>query len=126
MKEYQELVEACVDPEDPRFMPFGFSLTEAFLLLQGMVLAMDRRPDADGDGMTDIDEGHQRILRTNVAVTCRDRHVLAAAVLIDLYMREKIDVYAWQLSEDRNKDKEEVDTYDIWSGPISNVYRVTA
>ena len=33
--EYQHLRESCVDPEDPRFMPLGITLTEAYVMIQG-------------------------------------------------------------------------------------------
>ena len=56
--------------------------------------------------------------------------MIAAALLIDLYMREKIDIWSWELAE---REKAMVDVggkhadanakNDAWAGPISNVYR---
>jgi len=124
--EWEKALAGMVDPEDERFMPLGFTLTEAFLAIHGMVMAMDKRPDADGDGDNDIEEGHQRILRN--AISGPDRHVLTAAVIIDLYMREKVDVWSWQLRPGghahEEKEEQAGSSADLWKGPCSFIYRM--
>lgn len=131
-EEWVDLLAHCVNPDDSRFMPFGLSLVEAFVLMQGIVIAMDRRPDGDGDGEVDVGEGHHRVLRTNLVSGGKDRHALVAALLIDLYMREKVDLWAWQvdssLSVSGPSAAKESCIFDDAAavkddGPVSHVYR---
>mmetsp|Transcript_6154 Transcript_6154/g.15262 ORF Transcript_6154/g.15262 Transcript_6154/m.15262 type:complete len:440 (+) Transcript_6154:3-1322(+) len=65
-------------------MPLGLSISEAFCLLRGMLVAQE-----GGWPRCVVSEPMQNVL---------DGHQLAAAVLIDLYMRDQIDVHHWTLN----------------------------
>lgn len=79
-----------INPEDPCYMPFGLTLTEAFLLIRSLFMPL---PKVIPPGMVP-----QEVKKKRMGKSSRDRHMLAAAILTDLYMREKIDVNSWQLS----------------------------
>lgn len=76
-----------IDPEHPKIMPLGVTLSEAYLLIRGLLTAT-KHPRLKAD-----------VLGESVTAKCRDRNALAAAVLLDLYMREQIEVSHWTLAE---------------------------
>jgi len=78
-----------IDPEHPKIVPIGVTLSEFYLLLHGL---------HDGEEATSTYTKHN-VIGKPLAQAYRDGHLLAAAVLIDLYMREQIDVHHWTLSE---------------------------
>uniref|UniRef100_A0A7S4W3B1 EF-hand domain-containing protein n=1 Tax=Alexandrium monilatum TaxID=311494 RepID=A0A7S4W3B1_9DINO len=77
-----------IDPEHPKVVPFGLTLCEAYLLLRGLLVGMGSRRAWRGS-----------IVAEQVAHGRKDGHILAAAVLVDLYMREQIDIHHWTLTE---------------------------
>eukprot|EP00928_Gymnodinium_smaydae_P037241 TRINITY_DN25884_c0_g1_i1.p1 TRINITY_DN25884_c0_g1~~TRINITY_DN25884_c0_g1_i1.p1 ORF type:complete len:754 (+),score=197.78 TRINITY_DN25884_c0_g1_i1:152-2413(+) len=74
-----------VEPEHPKVMPFGVTICEAYCLLRGALVANE----GGWEGCIVRDPFHS---------TSQDGHMLAAAVLIDLYMREQVDLHHWTLS----------------------------
>jgi len=78
-----------VDPEHPKIMPLGLCLCEMYLLLKGLLRGMKSR-SADWQGS---------VIGERVTSRQRDGHILAAAVLVDLYMRDQIDISHWTLNE---------------------------
>lgn len=77
-----------IDPEHAKICPLGLTLCEMFLLLRGILMA----------GESKNPSFHGCVVGHNVA-KAKDRHVLAASVLMDLYMREQIDVSHWTIKE---------------------------
>ena len=76
-------------PDDPKFTPLGLTVSETFVLFYGLLAAVKAR-----------NREHQRgLVGTSIHFYCKDRHLLAAAVLIDLYMRDKIRLHHWTLDE---------------------------
>merc|ERR1719247_2877347 len=73
----------AIDPEDARFMPLGVTLSEAFVLFHGLACGLKH--------------GGFKVVRSRTLISGRDRYVLAACLLIDLYMREKIQLHSWEL-----------------------------
>eukprot|EP00434_Breviolum_minutum_P032222 symbB.v1.2.028499.t1/scaffold2988.1/size65815/1 len=65
-----------VDPEHPKIVPFGLSLCEAYVLVRGLLLGITTRKD-----WKDSVVG-QRLKHY------RDGHMICAAVMCDLYMRD--------------------------------------
>jgi len=84
-----DLSDFEIDPEHPKICPLGLTLSELFLLFRGSLLAGDSKFANMGGSVI----GH------NVSGGARDRHILAAAVLVDLFMREQIDVLHWTIKE---------------------------
>eukprot|EP00931_Biecheleriopsis_adriatica_P008211 TRINITY_DN109426_c0_g1_i1.p1 TRINITY_DN109426_c0_g1~~TRINITY_DN109426_c0_g1_i1.p1 ORF type:complete len:767 (+),score=166.70 TRINITY_DN109426_c0_g1_i1:83-2383(+) len=78
-----------IDPEHPRINPFGISLCEAYCLMRGLHVGSNTKKK-DWKGF---------VVGQNLTRYYKDGHILAACVLVDLYMREQIDVYHWTLSE---------------------------
>lgn len=78
-----------VDPEHPKVVPFGVTLSEMYLLVRGLFIGLESGTH------------NQRgcVVSEQVAHSKKDGHILAAAVLVDLYMREQIDVHHWTLTE---------------------------
>lgn len=75
-----------VDPEHRKVVPLGVTLCEMYVLIRGLLV-----------GMESAEKGS--VVAEQVTRGKRDGHILAAAVLVDLYMREQIDVHHWTLSE---------------------------
>jgi len=75
-----------VDPEHPKVMPLGITICEAFCLFRGILAA-------ENNGFS------RCVIAEPIVRHAQDGHQLAAAVLIDLYMREQVDVHHWTLSE---------------------------
>lgn len=78
-----------VDPEHLKIVPLGVTLSEMYLLVRGLLRGMESTSD----------NWHGSVVGEHVARGSRDGHILAATVLVDLYMRDQIDVYHWTLSE---------------------------
>jgi len=78
-----------VDPEHPKVVPLGLTVCEMFLLLRG-VLVGDKTRHASWKNC---------VVGQQITRMYRDSHLLAAAVLVDLYMRDQINVHHWTLSE---------------------------
>lgn len=78
-----------IDPEHKKVVPFGITICEMYLLLKGLLLGLDAS-SADLRGS---------VVGQRVVGGQQDAHILAAAVLADLYMRDQIDVRHWTLSE---------------------------
>mmetsp|Transcript_152217 Transcript_152217/g.276893 ORF Transcript_152217/g.276893 Transcript_152217/m.276893 type:complete len:751 (-) Transcript_152217:60-2312(-) len=78
-----------IDPEHPKIVPCGVSLSEMYLLLRGL---------QNGEQTTNP-KLKKAVVSQKVTQNCRDGHILAAAVLIDLYMREQTDVHHWTLHD---------------------------
>lgn len=78
-----------IDPEHVKVTPFGMSYCETFLLLRGILMSQEATWGAWKNSVI----GEQTLR------SCKDRHMLAAAVLVDLYVREQIDVCHWTLKE---------------------------
>jgi len=76
-----------VDPEHPKIVPFGLSLCEAYVLVRGLLLGITTRKD-----WKDSVVG-QRLKHY------RDGHMICAAVMCDLYMRDQIEIHHWTLQE---------------------------
>jgi len=87
--EDSDLSDFEIDPEHPKVCPLGITLCELFLLFRGTLMA----------GESKYPLMHGSVIGHNVSGGARDRHMLAAAVLIDLYMREQIDVLHWTIKE---------------------------
>lgn len=77
-----------VDPEHPKVVPLGVTLCEMYLLLRGLLRGL-HSGSADWRGC---------VVGERVAHGQRDGHILAAVVLVDLYMRDQIEVFHWTLS----------------------------
>jgi len=78
-----------VDPEHPKIVPLGVTLSEMYLLLRGLYIGLESSSDS----------WRGSVVGQQVAYRSMDGHILAAAVLVDLYMREQIDVHHWTLTE---------------------------
>eukprot|EP00927_Polykrikos_kofoidii_P056685 TRINITY_DN50770_c0_g1_i1.p1 TRINITY_DN50770_c0_g1~~TRINITY_DN50770_c0_g1_i1.p1 ORF type:complete len:741 (-),score=131.09 TRINITY_DN50770_c0_g1_i1:54-2276(-) len=76
-----------VDPVHVKIMPLGLTVSEAYLLIRGLLMASESNFAACN------------VLGDDVASTGRDGHLLAAAVLIDLYMRDQMQIHHWTLQE---------------------------
>lgn len=74
-----------IDPEHPKVAPFGLTVCEAYCLFRGLLIANQR-------GMKHC------VIREPIHRGARDGHILAAAVIMDLYMREQVDVHHWSLT----------------------------
>jgi hypothetical protein len=78
-----------VDPEHPKIIPIGITLCEAYLLIKGLLAGQRSRWNS----------WKQCVVGQRVTTSQRDRHLLAAAVMIDLYMRDQIEVHHWTMKE---------------------------
>jgi len=78
-----------VDAEHKKVVPLGLTLCEAYLLLRSLWIG-EEAFTRDWKGS---------VVGQQVTRACRDRFMLAAAVLADLYMREQVEVYHWTLNE---------------------------
>lgn len=78
-----------VDPEHKKVVPFGLTICEAYLLLRGLLTGIE----------THRKDLKHSVVGQHVARQTRDGHILAAAVLADLYMRDQVDVHHWTLTE---------------------------
>lgn len=74
-----------VDPEHAKACPFGLTYCEAFVLLRGILAGQQKF----GRSCTVVGSDSTR--------SSKDMHLIAAAVLVDLYVREQVEVCHWTL-----------------------------
>mgnify|MGYP000393459362 CR=1 FL=1 len=86
-----------VDPDHPKITPLRLSLSEAYLLIRGLALAQDEHWESKT--RTIPKHAPMEVLGQNVTCYCKDKHMIAAAVLIDLYMREAVELKHWMLGD---------------------------
>lgn len=78
-----------VDAEHPRVSPLGVTMCELYVLLRAMSIG-EKHSSKKFKGY---------VVGYRFARGRREGHLLAAAVLVDLYMRGQIDVHHWTLSK---------------------------
>lgn len=78
-----------VDPEHPKVVPFGLTLSEMYLLLCGLLTGQKTTSSARRGCVVGQRQSSSR----------KDSHILASAVLIDLYIRDRVEIAHWTMTE---------------------------